>query len=219
MPRTWPPPQDSQAEGAPDDLAGAIAAATDALPRGEAATPAKAPGAEACADAGAEVGLKRGDAGRAAAANRWGPFWIARAPDESEALAGNAVRSPTGFVGLANPGCVCYMNATNQQLFMVPAFRRGMLAAPWAPRGQSAEELRRAKADSVLHQLQCMFASLQESEQAACSPAGLCMALKDWDGNPVNMRVQDDAAGYFSKLFQSLENSLSKLAVKVVHPL
>ena len=37
-------------------------------------------------------------------------------------------RSKVGFVGIKNLGCICYMNSLLQQLFMMPAFRRGILS-------------------------------------------------------------------------------------------
>ena len=30
-----------------------------------------------------------------------------------------AAKSATGYVGLYNPSCLCYMNSSNQQFFMV----------------------------------------------------------------------------------------------------
>lgn len=32
-------------------------------------------------------------------------------------------------VGLFNLGCICYINSTIQQLFMIPSFRRGIIEA------------------------------------------------------------------------------------------
>ena len=32
------------------------------------------------------------------------------------------------FVGLRNLGCICYMNAMNQQFFNIPAFRYHLLS-------------------------------------------------------------------------------------------
>lgn len=36
-------------------------------------------------------------------------------------------KSATGFVGLKNIGCICYMNSIMQQLFMIPSFRKAIL--------------------------------------------------------------------------------------------
>lgn len=32
------------------------------------------------------------------------------------------------YVGLRNPGCICYMNSMNQQFFMIPPLRYNLLA-------------------------------------------------------------------------------------------
>ena len=36
-------------------------------------------------------------------------------------------KSATGFVGLKNIGCICYMNSIMQQLYMIPSFRKAIL--------------------------------------------------------------------------------------------
>jgi uncharacterized UBP type Zn finger protein len=36
-------------------------------------------------------------------------------------------KSSTGYVGLYNLGCICYMNSLLQQLFMIPSFREPLL--------------------------------------------------------------------------------------------
>ena len=104
-------------------------------------------------------------------------------------------KSSTGFVGLRNLGCICYMNASNQQFFMVPKFRHSIL------RFDDASE---DKAESVIYQLQRMFAYLQESEQRAYNPKPFTHALKDM-GEPTNVSVQKDASEYLGNLFQQLE--------------
>ena len=38
------------------------------------------------------------------------------------------MRGISGYVGLRNFGCTCYMNSLIQQLFMIPEFRRGILS-------------------------------------------------------------------------------------------
>eukprot|EP00940_MAST-03C_sp_MAST-3C-sp2_P001420 g1420.t1 len=115
-------------------------------------------------------------------------------------------KSVTGYVGLRNLGCICYMNAMNQQLFMVPEFRRRMLLC------KADEDNVKRVDDSVVYQMQRLFGSLQESEEMFYNPIGLCKALKDYDGNSVNTAVQDDASLYLTKLFQELDNNLSKSA-------
>lgn len=37
-------------------------------------------------------------------------------------------KSSTGYAGLKNLGCICYMISLMQQLFMVPSFRADLLA-------------------------------------------------------------------------------------------
>lgn len=78
-------------------------------------------------------------------------------------------RSSTGFVGLKNLGCICYMNASMQNLFMVPPFRQGVL---------DFECDEPDKKESLMYQLQLVFANLQETEKMAYNPKGFCHALK-----------------------------------------
>lgn len=54
------------------------------------------------------------------------------------------------YVGLRNLGCICYMNALMQQLFMIEPLRYGILSVD---RPVSAEECK----EDVLYQLQLMF--------------------------------------------------------------
>lgn len=39
------------------------------------------------------------------------------------------MRSPNGYVGIKNLGCICYMNAMLQQFYMTPPFRYGIMMA------------------------------------------------------------------------------------------
>lgn len=89
--------------------------------------------------------------------------------------------SSVSHLGLKNLGCTCYMNSLLQQFFMVPEFRRGLL---------SVEDKDPDKDESLLWQLQKMFANLQESERAYYNPKQFVHAFKDWDGEPTNPLIQ-----------------------------
>ena len=70
-------------------------------------------------------------------------------------------RSPFGFAGLRNPGCICYMNSMIQQLFNVPAFRYSLLAADDRKPLNIVEDKNGKKIDdNLLHQMVRMFSFL-----------------------------------------------------------
>lgn len=55
-------------------------------------------------------------------------FWrTLRKQDWHLASQTKSEKSATGFVGLKNIGCICYMNSIMQQLFMIPSFRKAIL--------------------------------------------------------------------------------------------
>ena len=109
-------------------------------------------------------------------------------------------KSLTGYLGCQNLGCICYMNAPLQQLFMIPAFRSALLAIDTYKDGGEPFN----PVESLLYQMQYLFGQLQESEQQAVSPLGLCHAFKDLDGKPTDVRVQDDSGGFVQKLLDRL---------------
>jgi len=67
-------------------------------------------------------------------------------------------RGLTGFVGLKNLGCICYMNSILQQLYMIPAFRKAIIEVEDRNDDQPSEE-------NVLYQIKCIFAGLMEVEK------------------------------------------------------
>jgi ubiquitin C-terminal hydrolase len=63
--------------------------------------------------------------------------------------------------------------------------------------------------ESVLFQLQRMFAYLQEGERRSFDTRPFCYSYKDFEGKPVNTSQQMDANEYFNRLFDSIEGKLA----------
>eukprot|EP01029_Cantina_marsupialis_P020832 TRINITY_DN4923_c0_g1_i1.p1 TRINITY_DN4923_c0_g1~~TRINITY_DN4923_c0_g1_i1.p1 ORF type:complete len:2806 (-),score=917.65 TRINITY_DN4923_c0_g1_i1:204-8621(-) len=112
-------------------------------------------------------------------------------------------RSATGYAGLKNLGCICYLNASLQQLFNVEEFRDGVLAYN-EENCSTAEEQK----ESFMYQLQKMFVHLRDTDRKAYNPKDFCYAFKDWEGNPTNVAVQQDASEFLSMFFQKVESSV-----------
>ncbi|KAF4521158.1 hypothetical protein B566_EDAN017868 [Ephemera danica] len=135
-----------------------------------------------------------------------------------------------GFVGLKNAGATCYMNSVLQQLYMVESIRVGLLAAEGAAtdltedfsgeernevegcleaenesdRGDM-EEGRREYNIGILKQVQAIFGHLAYSKLQYYVPRGLLQ------GEPVNLREQQDAVEFFMSLVESLDEALKAL--------
>lgn len=108
-------------------------------------------------------------------------------------------KSTTGYVGLKNLGCICYMNSMLQQLFMIPPFRAALLRCEDPKKDVTPKE------DNLLYQLQCMFGALLESEKQYFNPKQFCHAFKDWDGNPTNVLEQMDVDEFFNIIMDRIE--------------
>ena len=118
------------------------------------------------------------------------------------------------YVGLRNPGCICYMNSMNQQFFMVPPLRYNVLAVD----DGVAEDYKTYKGDVVddnmLHQFQTVMANLELAQTTDYLPKGYCFAFKDFDGQPTNTAEQKDAQEYLTAVFDRLEAGLAKTSRK-----
>lgn len=108
-------------------------------------------------------------------------------------------KSFTGYVGIKNLGCICYMNSMLQQFYMLPQLRHALL---------SVEDAADDKADSILYQLQTMFGYLTLSERQDYDPTPWCQAFKDAAGNPVNIKIQQDAEEFLGTFIEKVEAAL-----------
>jgi hypothetical protein len=159
-----------------------------------------------------------------------------------QSLPHHASRSRTGYCGLKNLGCICYMNSMIQQFYMIRGFREGILGF------EDAEE---DKDESLMYQLQSLFAHLQESHKGYYNPKvracvlcvldvcasrfcigvcasacvcvrcishqltwldtfaclcaqGFCHALKNWEGEPTDPFIQQDAQEFLTLFLQQV---------------
>lgn len=110
-------------------------------------------------------------------------------------------KSSTGYVGLRNRACLCYMNSSIQQLYMIPKFRKAILSLDF-PVPEDPEH-------DLVYQLQRLFSYLQESEEMDYDTYELVRALKNSDGSTINPVEQQDANEFVSSLLQQLESALS----------
>lgn len=117
-------------------------------------------------------------------------------------------RSSYGYSGIRNLGCICYMIAMLQQFFMNPTFRYALLMVNDGKQPELQLFKEKMHDDNVLHQLQEMFGFLELSDRLDYEPHGFCFAFKDFQGEPVNVSLQQDAQEFVNMIFDKLENSL-----------
>ncbi|XP_023706840.1 probable ubiquitin carboxyl-terminal hydrolase FAF-X isoform X1 [Cryptotermes secundus] len=143
-----------------------------------------------------------------------------------------------GFVGLKNAGATCYMNSVLQQLYMVESIRVGILASEGAATDLSEdfsgeermegegnmesnendcndekcglEESRKEYNIGILKQVQAIFGHLAYSKLQYYVPRGLWKHFK-LQGEPVNLREQQDAVEFFMSLVESIDEALKAL--------
>ncbi|KAF9415212.1 hypothetical protein HW555_007088 [Spodoptera exigua] len=134
-------------------------------------------------------------------------------------------RPPAGLVGLKNAGATCYMNSVLQQLYCVRAVRDTLLTVQGAATdpnedfsGEShhhsiVENNIESNTDyniTILKQVQAIFAHLHYSKLQYYIPRGLWAHFR-LQGEPVNLREQQDAVEFFMSLVESLDEALKTL--------
>ena len=121
-------------------------------------------------------------------------------------------RSFWGYVGIKNLGCICYMNSMLQQFYMTPTFRYAVMMADdkKEPNLVPKDNGKYMVDDNVLHQLQKMFGFLELSDRQDYNPHEFCFSFKDFQGNPVNTAIQQDAQEFLNMIFDKLETGLKQ---------
>ncbi|DBA02211.1 TPA: hypothetical protein N0F65_007621 [Lagenidium giganteum] len=103
------------------------------------------------------------------------------------------------YVGLKNLGCTCYMNSALQAFFMMPRFRRQILRVNGL--GDHSQPL--------VYQLQSLFAHLEGSAKPYYNPKAFTAALKSWEGEAIDINVQQDASEFLTSFFQQIESEMN----------
>jgi ubiquitin C-terminal hydrolase len=119
--------------------------------------------------------------------------------------------SRQAYVGLVNLGCICYMNAANQQFFMIPKLRSNVLAIDEYDDPDNSK--------STVYNFQKIMGYLQESGQHAINPKPWCDVWTDEFGDPINVGKQEDSHGYVNRLIdrfsETLRNTRHKMPLRM----
>ncbi len=127
-------------------------------------------------------------------------FWRTSSNNDWHIVPLTSERSKTGYVGLKNLGCTCYMNSLLQQFFMLSEFRDTILQT------EDVNSDKVAKYDNLLHQLKLVFGGLKLSQRQYYDPRLFCYSFKDYEGNPINVLEQMDVDEFFNNIMDKLEN-------------
>lgn len=113
------------------------------------------------------------------------------------------------YVGLKNLGCTCYLNSTIQSFFMMPRFRRQVLRLQSDVNSSGSD---RSEVKSLTYELQSLFAHLEGSAKPYYNPRPFTRAMKTWDGETVDVNVQQDASEFLTSFFQQIESEMNGIS-------
>lgn len=124
-------------------------------------------------------------------------------------------KSSSGFVGIKNLGCICYIISILQQFFMISPFRNALLSVD----DKKPPVFNEAGIDdNLLHQLQNLFVNLNLSMRVDYIPSSLCHSIKEPNGKPINVCIQHDAHEFLNIIFDKLDRSLKPTCYSKILP-
>ena len=100
------------------------------------------------------------------------------------------------------------MIAMLQQLFMTQSFRSLVLMADDGQPECLAKKGNKEVDDNIFHQLQAMFANLQLTERQDYTHDEFCFSFKDFEGQAVNVSIQQDSQEFLNIFFDKIETAL-----------
>jgi len=113
-------------------------------------------------------------------------------------------KSTTGYVGMKNQGATCYLNSLLQQFSLIRPLREGILTCSRGNKQDHDE----SRSDSLLSQLQLLFANLAVSEKRDYDTQDLCSSIRGYDGEPIRPHEQQDVDEFFALFCDRLESEL-----------
>ena len=107
------------------------------------------------------------------------------------------------YLGLKNFGATCYLNSLFQQIYMLPTFYNDIFNFDISSKLKELGNLN----ENTIYQMQLTFTNLQKSIMSVYPPYNFIKSFKSaFNGEPIKLGVQQDAAEFLSILCDKLEN-------------
>ena len=115
------------------------------------------------------------------------------------------LRKNNFFVGMKNLRNTCYLNSIIQQLFFTTNFRKQILKTKIQKKDHMS--------NLIFIELRHLFAQLKGSIYQTIVPIEFCRNFRAFDGNPINMNMQQDANEFFNLLLDQVDQELKNFAI------